>query len=265
MTDDTASRYEAIQERLQLAGQQSELERPYTVEISLSGAQGEPGPQGPPGPEGPQGPIGTTGSQGPQGVIGPQGPQGTPGPASMAYSPMVPGHWWYTNPFTAGATYALTLDQIVWQPLWSGQMTRIGGIGLGFSGVADTASNICYFALYADTGSCMPGNLLAEFANVATTTTVVNQAKSALCSQPVTPNTLYWLAYLPKVGTAHPTVRTCSGGHPLVTANSSPALLGSSPGSPTSGYYLSATTFSSTAPVTPLSIQVPARLHVLTA
>jgi hypothetical protein len=189
---------------------------------------------------------------------------GPPGPASMAYSPMAPGHWWYTNPFTAGSTYNLGVDQVVWQPLWSGQMARIAGIGLGFSGIADTAGNICYFALYTDTGGCMPGDLIAEFANVPTTTTVVNQAKSVLCDRPVTPNTLYWLAYNPRGGTAHPSVRTCAGGHPLVTANPSPALLGSSPTSPTGGYYLAgASAFPPVVSATPSGTQVPARLHVL--
>jgi hypothetical protein len=67
----------------------------YTVEVELSGAQGEPGPPGPqgppgtpggpPGPEGPQGPTGPEGPQGPQGVQGdpggPPGPEGPQGPA----------------------------------------------------------------------------------------------------------------------------------------------------------------------------------------
>src|SRR4029453_19027879 len=89
-------------------------------------------------------------NQGPPGPQGPQGVPGTPGPASMAYSPMLPGHWWYANPFTAGSTYAFTLDQVVWQPFWAGAMSRIAGIGIGFSTAVDTTGNVCYFALYAD-------------------------------------------------------------------------------------------------------------------
>lgn len=61
MSSDTA-RYEAILERQRLAEQQSDLEMPYSVEIELSGAQGEPGP---PGPQGPKGDPGVKGDPGP--------------------------------------------------------------------------------------------------------------------------------------------------------------------------------------------------------
>ena len=47
--------------------------------VSLTGPQGERGPQGPTGPQGERGPQGPTG---PQGERGPQGPTGPAGPAA---------------------------------------------------------------------------------------------------------------------------------------------------------------------------------------
>ena len=229
-----------------------------------------PGPQGPTGATGPQGPKGDPGADstgpGPQGPTGPQGLQGIPGPASMAYSPMVPGRWWYTNPFTAGSTYALTNDQIVWQPWWSGQAVKLAGVSIGFSGTVDTAGQICTFALYTNVlDGCWPGDYIADLASFATTTTANNQARSAACNQIVIPNTLYWIAYVPTGGTAHSSVRTCNGGHPLVPAYQSSAMLTTSPTSPVGAYYLAGSSFPASAPASMNGNQVPARIAILPA
>ena len=53
---------------------------PAALEISLTGGEGQVGPQGPAGPTGPQGPAGPVGSQGPIGATGSSGPQGPQGP-----------------------------------------------------------------------------------------------------------------------------------------------------------------------------------------
>lgn len=239
-------------------------DRQVTVEVVTAPASStvDIATTGPPGPKGDKGDTGATGAKGDTGA---QGPQGTPGPASMAYCPMVPGRWWYTNPFTAGSTYTLTNDGVVWQPFWSGGAARIAGISLGFSGIFDTAGQICYFALYADSGSCTPGAKIADLGNVTTTTVAANAARSFACSQVVTPNTLYWIAYLPKGGTPHTSVRICSGGHPLVAHTLSAGLPTTSSNSPSGGYLLNTAAFPDPAPAAPGGIQVPARISLLTA
>ena len=51
-----------------------------TVDATMIGVSGKPGPQGPTGPAGPQGPAGPEGPAGPQGPKGDTGPKGDPGP-----------------------------------------------------------------------------------------------------------------------------------------------------------------------------------------
>ena len=51
-----------------------------TVDATMIGVSGKPGPQGPTGPAGPQGPAGPEGPRGPQGPKGDTGPKGDPGP-----------------------------------------------------------------------------------------------------------------------------------------------------------------------------------------
>ena len=241
-------------------------DRQVTVEVVTAPASSivDIATTGPPGVKGDKGDTGATGAQGDTGA---QGPQGTPGPASMAYCPMVPGRWWYTNPFTAGSSLALNNDQVVWQPWWSGQAVKLAGVSIGFVAIADTAGQTCYFALYTD-ANCWPGNFIADLANLTTTTTASNQGRSAVCNQPVTPNTLYWIAYNARGGTAHPSMRTCAGGHPLVPAFFNTALPTTAATSPINGLYVAGALFPASAPVPGPGMnghQACARLVVLPA
>ena len=103
----------------------------------------------------------------------------------------------------------------MWQPLWNGSCTTMTGVFATFPNIADTAGNVLSFALYADRGDLWPGALLKVLGDMPTTTTVANTGRTQTVSAPLTPNTVYWLAMMPKGGTL-PTLRTNVNAHPLL-------------------------------------------------
>jgi hypothetical protein len=82
--------------------------------------------------------------------------------------------------------------------------------------IADTAGNVVSFALYRDRGDLWPGALVQVLGDLTTTTTGTNTAKQLTnLNVTITPNTVYWMALMPKGGTL-PNLRNSQSGHPLL-------------------------------------------------
>lgn|SRR5262245_46520977 len=169
------------------------------------------GPQGPKGDTGPAGPKGDTGAK------GDTGPQGNPGPlwSSLAVSPMLAGRWWHINPFTPAYNYTPALDQVIWQPVWTGNNTKLLGVNFGGSTIVTESGNTLAFAAYRDSGSLLPKEKMADLGSVTTAAAAANWAKTVSFDLTVTPYTVVWIATLCRGGTA-PSVRGVSVGHPLL-------------------------------------------------
>jgi hypothetical protein len=131
----------------------------------------------------------------------------------------VPGYhnkWWAIAPNASSGMLPIAnpLNTVLWQPIWNGICIRMTQVHAAFPTITDTAGNVLSFALYADRGDLWPGALIQVLGDMPTTTTSANFGRVMAVDAPLTPNTVHWLAVMPKGGTK-PNMRTILGPSPL--------------------------------------------------
>jgi len=222
---------------------------------------------GPPGPEGPQGQPGQAGAKGDQGVKGDKGDigntgvkgdkgdtgnTGATGPAGPSIpgwsSPMLSGVWSPTYGYGTTASLAQSLANITYQPVWTGDNTRVVQALVGFPSIADTAGNRIEIGFYTDSGTYFPKDLIGSLGNFLSTTTSANQGLTTDGLTPVTVprNSIVWVAFRTYGGTT-PTTRTISNGHPLIYLPDIAAYRTTSATALPNGYYRAQASFQATA------------------
>lgn len=173
--------------------------------------------------------------------IGKPGPIGPPGPAGAAnpyaYSPMLPGRWWYTNPSTSNITVAPGLGQLHFQPLWTGDNTKLSGLHVDLPNVANTGGNVLRFALYTDSDELWPYDLVADLGQIDTTTVAANTSKVLQVDQAVYRQNVYWLCTVSQNGTGA-TFRCSHTAHPLVGMFDTAQIRDSAPSNQYAGFYI---------------------------